>query len=89
METIELSGSDRELIRALTAELRRFNDNAEKPKHDTWFTYQEAGEYIGRTRQTISRWAKCGKLHPRPIGLQNRIAKSELGGILQTPCSTI
>lgn len=85
MEQIVLSDSDRAILLGLTAELRRYNDNAERAKAETWMTYQEAGDYIGRTRQTISRWAKSGRLTPRLIGLQNRIAKSELDKMIKRP----
>lgn len=82
MEPMIFSDQDRAILLDLTAELRRYNDNSEKEKPDTWFSFREAGEYIGKTYQTISTWAKSGILHPKLIGRSNRIAMSELDNLI-------
>lgn len=83
MEPMIFSDQDRAILLDLTAELRRYNDNSEKEKPDTWFSFREAGEYIGRTYQTISSWSKSGILHPKLIGRSKRIAKSELDKMIR------
>lgn len=82
MEPMIFSDQDRAILLDLTAELRRYNDNSEKEKPDTWFSFREAGEYIGKTYQTISTWAKSGILHPKLIGRSKRIAMSELDNLI-------
>lgn len=82
MEPMIFSDQDRAILLDLTAELRRYNDNSEKEKPDTWFSFREAGEYIGRTYQTISTWSRSGILHPKLIGRSNRIAMSELDNLI-------
>lgn len=83
MEPMIFSDQDRAILLDLTAELRRYNDNSEKEKPDTWFSFREAGEYIGKTYQTISTWSKSGILHPKLIGRSKRIAKSELDRMIR------
>lgn len=83
MEPMIFSDQDRAILLDLTAELRRYNDNSEKEKPDTWFSFREAGEYIGKTYQTISSWSKSGILHPKLIGRSKRIAKSELDKMIR------
>lgn len=83
MEPMIFSDQDRAILLDLTAELRRYNDNSEKEKPDTWFSFREAGEYIGKTYQTISTWSKSGILHPKLIGRSKRIAKSELDKMIR------
>jgi hypothetical protein len=83
MKPMIFSDQDRAILLDLTAELRRYNDNSEKEKPDTWFSFREAGEYIGRTYQTISSWSKSGILHPKLIGRSKRIAKSELDKMIR------
>lgn len=83
MEPMIFSDQDRAILLDLTAELRRYNDNSEKEKPDTWFSLREAGEYIGKTYQTISSWSKSGILHPKLIGRSKRIAKSELDKMIR------
>lgn len=82
MEPMVFSDQDRAILLGLTAELRRYNDLASRAKTETWMTYKEAGEYIGKTYQTISTWAKSGILHPKLIGRSNRIAMSELDNLI-------
>lgn len=82
MEPMIFSDQDRAILLDLTAELRRYNDNSEKEKPDTWFSFREAGEYIGKTYQTISTWSKSGILHPKLIGRSKRIAMSELDNLI-------
>lgn len=82
MEPMIFSDQDRAILLDLTAELRRYNDNSEKEKPDTWFSFREAGEYIGKTYQTISTWSKSGILHSKLIGRSNRIAMSELDNLI-------
>lgn len=83
MEPMIFSDQDRAILLDLTSELRRYNDNSEKEKPDTWFSFREAGEYIGKTYQTISSWSKSGILHPKLIGRSKRIAKSELDKMIR------
>lgn len=83
MEPLIFSDQDRAILLDLTAELRRYNDNAEREKPETWFSLREAGDYIGKTYQTISTWSKSGILHPRLIGRSKRIAKSELDKMIR------
>lgn len=83
MSEMIFSDQDRAILLDLTAELRRYNDNSEKEKPDTWFSLREAGEYIGKTYQTISSWSKSGILHPKLIGRSKRIAKSELDKMIR------
>ena len=85
MEQIALSDQDRAIILDLTAELRRFNDNVEKNKPETWMTYKEAADYLGRCYQTISSWVRCGRLRSHLIGRSQRIAKSDLDSLIRKP----
>lgn len=75
---------DRLLIANLTAELKRMNDRAEKGDNqpDLVLSIQQAAALIGRSRQTISRKIREGKLHKVEKGgvigiLQSELTKSQ------------
>lgn len=72
MESI-LSYEDRLLIAALTAELKRMNDRAERSDQQPEFVFSvgQAAAYLGVTRQTISRKVR-----------ENKLEKIERGGVI-------
>jgi len=79
MESI-FTYEDRLLIANLTAELKRMNDRAEKGDRqpDLVLSIQQAASLIGRSRQTISRKIREGKLHKVERGGVVGILQSEL-----------
>ena len=78
MEAINLSMQDRVLLSDLVTELRRYNDNTERCKSDRVLSCSEAAEVIGRTRQTVSRMVRDGRLHKVTRGCRTGILLSEL-----------
>ena len=79
MESI-FTNEDRLLIANLTAELKRMNDRADKMagQSDLVLSVQQAASLIGRSRQTISRKIREGKLHKVERGGVVGILQSEL-----------
>lgn len=80
MEAINLSLQDRALLSDLVHELRRFNDNS-KRSPDRVLSCSEAAALCGRTRQTVSRWIRDGRLHKVTRGCRTGILESELNQI--------
>lgn len=78
MEPLLLTESDRSLIAQLTHELRRYNDLREAELKDRVVTIGEAAVIVGRTRQTISRKIREGRLHKITRGGVTGILLSEL-----------
>ena len=78
METINLSLQDRALLSDLVNELRRLNDKTEKSTQDRLVSCSEAAVIIGRTRQTVSKWIRDGRLHKVVRGCRSGILLSEL-----------
>ena len=74
------TNEDRLLIANLTAELKRYNDRMERSdtKPVPVLSIQQAALITGRTRQTISRKIREGKLH-----------KVERGGVIGIPANEI
>ena len=74
---------DRLLIANLTAELKRMNDRAERGEKepDLVLSIQQAAQLTGRSRQTISRKIREGKLHKVERGGIIGILQSELLGL--------
>ena len=74
------TNEDRLLIANLTAELKRMNDRADKMagQSDLVLSVQQAASLIGRSRQTISRKIREGKLHKVERGGVVGILQSEL-----------
>ena len=62
METISLSERDRVLLSSLVNELRRLNDSRPAETPDCVLSCSEAAKFLGKTRQTISRWLRDGRL---------------------------
>ena len=81
MEAINLSLQDRALIADLVHELRRYNDNSEKSLSDKVLSCSEAAAVTGKTRQTVSRWIRDGRLHKVTRGCRTGILQSELNRI--------
>lgn len=69
---------DRALIRELVHELRRYNDIRESELKDRVVSIQEAARITGRTRQTISRKIREGRLSKVTRGGVTGILLSEL-----------
>jgi len=80
MEAINLSLQDRALLSDLVYELRRFNDNSERSS-DKVLSCSEAAAVTGRTRQTVSKWIRDGRLHKVTRGCRTGILLSELNRI--------
>lgn len=78
MEPLLLTESDRSLIAQLTHELRRFNDLREAELKDRVVSVNEAARITGRTRQTISRKIREGRLSKVTRGGVTGILLSEL-----------
>lgn len=78
MEPLLLTESDRSLIAQLTHELRRFNDLREAERKDRVVSVNEAARIAGRTRQTISRKIREGRLSKVTRGGVTGILLSEL-----------
>lgn len=78
METPILTEADRALIAQLTHELRRYNDLREAELKDRVVSVQEAARIAGRSRQTISRKVREGRLHKVTRGGVTGILLSEL-----------
>lgn len=77
METLSLSDRDRAIILDLTAELRRFNDyNA--AENEVYFNCTQAAAYLGKTKETISRWIAKGRIEKVPHKGSLMIKKSDL-----------
>lgn len=74
------TNEDRLLIANLTAELKRMNDRAERGEKepDLVLSIQQAAALAGKTRQTISRKIREGKLHKVERRGQIGILYSEL-----------
>ena len=79
MESI-FTNEDRLLIANLTAELKRMNDRAERDngKPDLVLFIQQVAAMTGRSRQTICRKVREGKLHKVERGGVIGILMSEL-----------
>lgn len=78
METLTLTEADRALIAQLTHELRRYNDLREAELKDRVVTISEAATIARRSRQTISRKVREGRLHKITRGGVTGILLSEL-----------
>ena len=74
------TNENRLLIANLTAELKRMNDRREREdaEPELVLTIQQAAQFIGRSRQTISRKIKEKKLHKVERRGVIGILKSEL-----------
>ena len=83
METLYLSYEDRLLIANLTAEIKRFNDREERPPKDIVLTLTQVANMAGKTRQTISRWIRQGRIHKVERGGMVGILSSELDSIIR------
>lgn len=77
------TNEDRLLIANLTAELKRLNDSRDRSDRtsDLVLSIQQAATIAGRTRQTISRKIREGKLHKVERSGQIGILLSELNEI--------
>lgn len=74
---------DRILIANLTAELKRFNDRKESEEkgNEIVLTIQQAAQLIGKSRQTVCRKIREGKLH--------KVEKGGIVGILRSEIEKI
>jgi hypothetical protein len=74
------TNEDRLLIANLTAELKRLNDRMDSrdAEPDFVLSIQQAASLVGKTRQTISRKIREGKLHKVERRGQIGILYSEL-----------
>ena len=43
-----------------------------------WFTVEAAAKYMDKSEKTILRWIKSGKIKPKKVGNEYRIAVQEL-----------
>ena len=55
-----------------------------KMKGDNCLTIQQAAEYLGITRQTISKWINTGKFNIQRVGNKAFIPKEEIDSIKKT-----
>ena len=71
---------DRLLIANLTDELKRFNDRKDREEKEDEFvlSVQQAAQLLGRSRQTISKNIRKGKLHKVERGGVVGILRSEI-----------
>lgn len=77
MDYSRLTDEDRLLIVSLTAELKRYNGRREADnKPDLVLSIQQAANLLGRSRQTVSRMIREGRLH--------KVVHMGISGILQS-----
>jgi len=78
-----------EAIRDLAYELKRYNDSSEQTVSDEVLNTEEAALFLGKTRQTIRRWAKDGRIQTVERGCKRGFLKSELTRIKRTTYNTL
>ena len=85
MDIITLSQTDRMLVQELIHELRRHNELLQaQTQRDDIMTIQDAANYLGRTRQTISRKIREGVLKKVTRGGVTGILLSDLNKITRS-----
>lgn len=77
---LELKHEDRLLLQNIYAELKRYNEriSGTQDRPDLVLSIQEAAVKIGKSRQTISRLVREGRLHKVLRGGKTGILASEL-----------
>ena len=78
MDAILFSPEDRMILMDLTAELRRFNNNAEKTCSDELLSCRETAQYLGVTPQTVSTMIRQHRLDKVVRGGREGILKSQV-----------